>query len=149
MNDDMDGVNHINIYSKAETDLGRFLSNFSSHKVITNDGEFASIEGYWYWLNAQGSNRREELRKVVGWEAKKVGRELRAASWGKDELFKVKIAHAMLSKLILHPEIFKLFKESTLPFRHYYVYSGKIVEPKEGKWIVDFWEYLRKMVGGE
>ena len=139
-----DGVDHINIYSKGETELGRFLSNFSGHKVITNDGEFASIEGYWYWLNAQGS-QREVLRKAAGWEAKKIGRELRAADWGKDNLFKMKIAHAMLSKLILHPEIFKLFQESTLPFRHYYVYGGKINEPREGRWIVNLWEYLRKM----
>ncbi len=45
-----DGVDHINIYSKGKTSLGRFLSNFVQADIETEDGDFASVEGYWYWL---------------------------------------------------------------------------------------------------
>jgi hypothetical protein len=142
-----DGIDHINIYSKGDTYLGRSLSNFSSHKVATTDGEFASIEGYWYWLNATGP-RREELRAKVGWEAKRLGRELRAGDWSPDPTFKLRIANAMVSKLILHPQVCSEFVASTLSFRHYYVYGDKVVEPAEGRWIVALWEHLRQMVKG-
>ena len=140
-----DGIDHINIYSKGVTYVGRALSNFSAHDVITTDGTFSSIEGYWYWLGATGP-RREELRRAVGWEAKKLGRELRAADWSADPVFKLKIANAMIAKLIMHRSLFDAFKTATLPFRHYYVYGDKVVEPEDGRWIVDLWTYLREMV---
>jgi len=47
----VDGVTHVNIYSKAKTELGRWLSNFAYAPIrITGHGRFASIEAYWYWL---------------------------------------------------------------------------------------------------
>ena len=41
--------------------------------------------------------------------------------------------------------MFKEFKENTLPLKHYYFYGfgTKVVEPKEGKWIIDYIENLR------
>ena len=44
-----DGIDHINIYSKGKTSLGRWLSNFAKSPIETEDGHFDSIEGYWYW----------------------------------------------------------------------------------------------------
>lgn len=140
-----DGIDHINIYSKGQTELGRGLSNFSGHRVFTTDGTFASIEGYWYWLNTHHP-RRDELCTLIGWAAKALGRELRANDWNPDGAFKLKVAMAMLSKLILHPELYALFRASTLPFRHYYVYGGKVNEPSDGRWIVNTWEFMRRLV---
>lgn len=45
-----DGIDHINVYSKGKTALGRFLSNFAETDLETKDGHFASVEAYWYWL---------------------------------------------------------------------------------------------------
>jgi len=47
----MDGVTHINIYSKGKTKLGRLLTNFA-HTPFTHAeyGQFASVEGFWYWI---------------------------------------------------------------------------------------------------
>ncbi len=140
-----DGSDHINIYSKGATSLGRALSNFAATNVITIDGEFASIEGYWYWLGCSHA-RREELRRVSGWQAKALGRELRSPDWIHEPDFKLRIINAMVAKLILHPSLHDELKASTLPFRHYYVYGDKIVEPKEGAWIMEAWEYLRSVV---
>lgn len=145
-----DGIDHINVYSKGATGLGRELSNFSSHRVNTHHGEFASIEGYWYWLGAAGHSRREELRTKTGWEAKALGRELRAADWGDSHaIFKLAIVYAMVSKLLLHPCVYNDLKASTLPFRHYYVYGDKVIEPANGRWVIETWEHLRRLIQAE
>lgn len=146
----MDGVDWINIYSKGETKLGRDLSNFAALSVETLDGSFASLEGYWYYLSISPSlAARERLRYTVGHEAKSLGRELRGTDYEANPIFKLKIVHAMVGKLILHPALFAAFKDSSLPFRHYYVYGGQEVEPKSGQWIVPIWEMLRALIKSE
>ena len=138
----MDGTTHINIYSQGRTSLGRALSNFADTPIDSVDGPFRSIEGYWYWLNAQ-DDRREALRDMAGFEAKKYGREIRCEDWNDAPLFKLKIYNAMLTKMILHPNILEEFKKNKLPFRHYYIFKSKVVEPADGKWILDMWTFLQ------
>jgi len=94
-----DGITHINIYSKGKTEIGRFASNFAFSPFECEDGKFDSIEGYWYWLTINPSNpRRDELRKLYGFEAKRIGRELRGKDWNLDEEFKKKICNAIKIK---------------------------------------------------
>lgn len=147
-----DGTVHINIYSKGETKLGRDLSNFAALSIKTPlDGTFSSLEGYWYWLSISPARvEREKLRYLAGHEAKSLGRTLRGFDYSADPLFKLKIVHAMVGKLIMHPALFEDFKVSTLPFRHYYVYGGdKRIEPENGQWVVTVWEMLRTLVKSE
>ena len=45
-----DGVHHLNVYTKAVTVLGRWLSNFT-HSPFTHPeygGKFESMEGFYY-----------------------------------------------------------------------------------------------------
>ena len=45
----IDGMTHINVYSKGKTEIGRWLSNFAYSPIdLGNEGYFSSIEGYWY-----------------------------------------------------------------------------------------------------
>ncbi len=141
-----DGSSHINIYSKGRTSLGRALSNFAHTPIPTVDGEFASIEGYWYWLCCEDSSTKEPLREMSGNEAKTYGRSIKAVDWRDDPSFKLRIYNAMLTKLILHDTILSEFLNNNLPFRHYYVFKDKVIEPAEGKWIIDMWEFLRKQL---
>ena len=67
-----DGVDHINIYSKGNTVLGRFLTNFAYSPTMTSDGMFNSIEGYWQWH----SNNDDTFRKLYGYQAKKYAKEI-------------------------------------------------------------------------
>lgn len=153
-----DGIDHINIYSKAKTSLGLFLSNFTKCDLETEDGEFASIEGYWYWLSSpdeyppgQKYVAREELRNLSGWYAKKFGRLVRGApdfDADKDSAFQEKIKKALQYK-IDNSSLKKQFAISTLPFQHYYVYDGKILEPDSGKWQITFFEEYRKQLKEE
>lgn len=134
-----DGVDHINVYSKGETWLGRALSNFSESRIQTEDGPFSSIEGYWYWLGCKD----DRLRSAVGYRAKLLGRELGAPDWQTEATFRDKICRAITIKIQSSPKLLQEFNLSTLPFRHYYVYSSKVIEPREGKWIIEHLTSLR------
>lgn len=74
----MDGVDHINVYSRGRTGLGRVLTNFAHTPfTVPEHGTFASVEGYWYWLQCPAGAARERLRPLHGHRAKQIGRELR------------------------------------------------------------------------
>jgi len=128
MNPNNDGLTHINIYSKGKTGLGRMLSNFAKFPIHTQDGNFMSVEGYWYWLSIEQCNEKEELRKCYGFWAKNTGKELlKYKEKAFDEQFETKILLAIWYKFrrnanLILPE-FKM-----LPFKHYYNYGGKIVD---------------------
>lgn len=135
-----DGVTHINIYSKAATPLGRYLSNFADCNIETKDGPFRTIEGYWYWLAV----RDDRLRKTSGWDSKKLGRELRAPDWPKTRGFQEKILSAIAIK-VQDPKCVQMLLESKqLPFYHYYVsQSGMAIMPKDGLWMISFIQQFR------
>lgn len=146
INPEKDGITHINIYSKGRTELGRLLTNFAHTPVITEDGRFESLEGYWYWLLSEKNEESEFLRELYGWKAKQFGRELKIKDWptsGEKIKFREKIEKAMRCKLDQHPNIKELLVSSTLPFAHYYCYYDKVIEVKNCKWILEIWELLR------
>ena len=134
---EQDGISHINIYSKGRTALGRWMTNFAYTPVILPQGEFNSLEGYWYWLGT----RDERLRKLSGFSAKQLGRALPSK---KIPNFQELIKEAMLIKLNSYPRWKSQFMQSTLPFKHYYVFNNRVVNAGF-QWIVDEWERLRKL----
>ncbi len=135
-----DGRTHINVYSKGQTALGRFLSNFAKAPIETVDGSFDSIEGYWYWLSC----RDDRLRTLSGTAAKKLGRDLRADDWRSDEEFQGKICDAIQLKLERYPEYLEELRASDLPLDHYYVYFDTLKRPSSGKWVLHTLERLRQ-----
>lgn len=140
-----DGEDHINIYSKGETELGKWLSNFSltpfKHPY---DGQFKSVEGYWYY-DLSGD---DELRDMYGYRAKKHGQSnIEGEDYTEWQVNKTNIKLAILCKLTQNnPEMLTEFINSNLSFKHYYKYGDKIVEPENGKWLVEFFEDLRKIL---
>lgn len=141
MTPDMDGIDHINIYSKGQTELGRFLSNFSHSPIMTEDGPFQSVEGYWYWLGL----RHEGLRHLSGFQAKQFGRELRVHTTPfvlSERDFQCKIESACRIKIQGNVRMLSLLTKTALPFMHYYVMSGKAIDAGY-KWILDIWDRIR------
>lgn len=139
----LDGVTHINIYSKASTKLGRALSNFAPLGFeLPDDGRFESVEGYWYWLGT--GCKYDKLRTLSGYEAKKYGRRFERVVV---EGFEEKIKVALRCKLETHLGLKKAFTESVLPFKHYYYYgqadNAKVVNVENCDWIVDYLHELR------
>lgn len=134
-----DGITHINVYSRSLSELGFMLSNFYHAPFECEDGKFASVEGYWYWLGCND----ERLRSVYGWKAKELGRAIGGPDWIEGAEFKRKIATAMRIKITSHPKIANLLRTSTLPFAHYYVYYSKVVPVPEADWVLDELEAIR------
>lgn len=133
-----DGIDHINVYSDAKTYIGTILSNFyyNPNKLIkTEDGEFKSIETYWYWLGIKDNNETQQfknkLKNLYGYQAKKYGREIQSMNGGiyknilKTEIFERKINYAIRNKCLDNIDLFndnfiKFLTENDIKFIHYY-----------------------------
>lgn len=156
MNDytpDKDGINHVNVYSKARTNAGRMLTNFS-HSPFTHPlfGKFESVEGFWFWL-ASGK-QYNKLRDLHGFKANQLGRIVckNTELLMQEEEFKSHIKEAIKSKLRFNPEILKLLIETgELPLTHYYydyneidLSKAKVKYLKKHEWQMDILMDLRK-----
>jgi len=138
----MDGQNHINIYSKAVTELGRYLTNFAASPILTVDGQFMAIEGYWYWLGT----RNDTLRTLYGFKAKQFGKPLPRMVHLTEAEFQFKIREACWIKIHSNTKYLDLFTASTAPFAHYYVFGGTKVHDAGYKWLVSMWEDFRVFI---
>lgn len=140
-----DGVTHINIWSKAKTELGQALSNFA-HTPFTHPefGMFASMEALWYWLST--GRTHNELRRLYGMSAKSYGSKLARVEMDEAEFRKI-ICDAFRCKLDQHPKLKEAFTRSTLPLEHYFVYGRNmetiVDQRKKHGWQTDYLEQLR------
>lgn len=143
----LDGISHINIYSQGKTQLGKMLSNFFHYKIMTKDGAFNSVEGYWYWLGIENCQEKEILRNLYGYNAKKTGNELKKKFKSRlDEDFEKKILNAIWYKVKRNTHLFKP-EISKLPFEHYYNFGDKIVDVKDKYiWMIDGIDKMRNYV---
>jgi predicted NAD-dependent protein-ADP-ribosyltransferase YbiA (DUF1768 family) len=147
MKPETDGIDHINIYSKGRTELGRLLSNFAQTPFRLSYGRFASVEGLWYWLLAPESSEKEALKVLYGFNAKRLGRRLVTEQPEYGQEFRRKILQAFYAKLDAHFNIRKLLLETEpLPFTHYYVFDGFKKEVTSHLWQIDYWERIRREV---
>lgn len=148
LNPNDDGVTHINLYNKGNTELGRDLSHFSNvgftHPVF---GTFMSIEGFWYWLST--GRQEDRLRTAYGFRAKKLGKDLPKVEMPPEE-FKKHIGDAHKLRLEQNFLLKRKFIDSSLPFEHYYHYGEPPkVQLAAGQWIKDILEDLRRKMQAE
>jgi hypothetical protein len=136
-----DGVDHLNVYSKGKEELGRWMSNFAREPIETKDGQFVSIEGYWYWLGC----RDDRLRNLSGFAAKQLGRELQQTFQMTIPEFQAAVEGAIRAKAKKRPDMVTKLKACVLPLAHYYVFGNPPVVKDAGhKWILDIWDKIRK-----
>jgi hypothetical protein len=142
-----DGVTHVNIYSQGKTQLGKFLSNFYGINIRTKDGMFYSVEAYWYWLGIEDCDEKEVLRSLSGYEAKKIGNELKKKHKARvDEEFENKILKAIWYKVRNNSYILG-GRFAELPFEHYYNFGGKVVDVKDKYlWMIEGIDKMRKHI---
>lgn len=145
----LDGVTHINIYSQGKTELGKMLSNFYKYKIITKDGDFNSVEGYWHWLGIEDCKEKEVLRTLYGYNAKKIGNDLKSHFNKRfDDEFEKKILNAIWYKVKRNTHLFNA-DNALLPLEHYYNFGGKVVDVKEKYiWMINGIEKMRKYILG-
>lgn len=141
---DTDGINHINVYSKGRTQLGRLLSNFAHTPFVADpqDGEFASVEAYWYWLKT--GCKWDELKPLYGYNAKAIGKtfpRVEMAEFDGKNVFDELIKEAIRCKLRQNHDLRRLLKDSTLPLEHYYAYGSegnwKVIPLPQYQWMID------------
>ena len=153
----LDGVTHINVYSRGKTELGRLASNFA-HTPFEHPeyGHFSSIEGFWYWLST--NKHQDDFRGLYGFKAKEAGRLLRkeleaTGSVVEVNAFKAEIKKAILCKFEQNATLRKMLLESTLPLCHYYVYGEepnvKIHQPSEYSWVHEYISDIRDYFRGK
>lgn len=153
LNPDSDGLDHINIYSKAKTWLGREASNFARFRMaVPEHGTFNSLEGYWYWL----ITRDDQLRTLTGYDAKKTGRaSMKGMMGSRPSDFEDRIRAAIRAKADQHLDLQRALADSTLPFTHYYVMTDRgsgarrIVDANNHPWLLHEWECIRAELRGE
>lgn len=138
----LDGVTHINIYSKGRTELGRLLSHFT-HTPFTHPyyGPFHSMEGFWYYIKA--AEQDDTLRTLWGRQAKDYGKRKPSL---RRENFKELIIEANFHKIDQTPELKRLMADSALPFDHYYLFGEEpvFVRPPGFGWLVEGFEEIRQ-----
>lgn len=139
-----EGKNHFNIYSRSQTELGRFLSHFTHHPIETVDGRFDSMEGYWYWLKY----RDDTLRELSGYQAKEYGSNLAKTAVQQlstdSDYFRKSILAATSQKLLTMPDLLKLrLAYSRLPLIHAYVHQGKYTFQNSMDFIIEHINSLR------
>lgn len=155
-----DGINHINVYTKGKTELGKMLSNmyksptkfyFENENLTLN-----TIEGFWYFLIIYyGSGIKEySLLDLSGFKAKEEGKikikelNINSLEIKNEEYFREEIKKALKEKVKQNKRILSEISYSNLIFKHYYFYgkeeNAKVIEKNEYDWILEVFEEIRK-----
>lgn len=150
-----DGVNHINVYSKGKTELGRLLSNFAETMIKTTEGDFPSVESWWYWIKMKNinascliplfdENNLHTIRHKPGKAAKEYFRFLYKQDSVHSSPTKKQLKEIYKLKIEQYPSIKKLLLKNELPLTHYYIMFEKKVSADEYMWTVQLWDEIKK-----
>lgn len=151
----VDGVDHINIHNKAETELGKFLDmNSYSPFVHPDAGNFHSVGGLWHYIQTRPV--MEEFRILSGArvraQAKKMKEEAKhnpnAPRHTPVKGFRTIIADAMWHKVTQNANAVRMMAETSLPFEHYFTQGDLGIRqyPSEGYWICAAYEEIRRVI---
>lgn len=150
----LEGITHINVYTKSKFSLGKGLSNLANIGFDIDEQHFQSLEGFWYW-NITGK-RYDSFKNMTGFEAKKKGlvlcEEGSAVTNSDDPAFQEEIKRAIRAKIKQNPELLTDLIKSTLPLKHYYYHQGtknllafKITDKSKYQWQLDEMERIREL----
>jgi hypothetical protein len=151
----LDGITHINVHTKAGTELGKMLAYyFESPFTHPYFGRFKCIEGFRCYI--RGGCKDDVFRTLNGYRANK-----RATTGVENGTYK-KFNVPHLKDVLLHANFFKIdqnkdvkeelitFKPN-LPFDHYFLHGpGKVlIHPQDAEWTIDIFTELRKVFSGQ
>ena len=141
----VDGVDHINIWVYAETELGRGLAQFAySPFVHPHYGPFNSMEGFYHYVGTTDERPvRDKLRSLSGMKAKEYAKKLTRGNY--KEFLQV-VFNANFYKIEQNETLKKLIIESTLPFEQYYLFGpGTQIFPKQHERVAKDFEKIRQL----
>lgn len=142
MNWQGDGIDHINIWGQAQTDLGKLLAHGAKvsfkHRIF---GRFSCLESFWHWVRSDEHDDR--IRTMTGKSLQEFVTKLTRQNVVN---FRAIIMDANYQKVKQYPEIQQAMVESTLPFDCYYVYKRETTIPIRtnfASWVIDGFEEIR------
>lgn len=136
-----DGIDHINIWEQAETEIGKFLVHSSPYSIKHRYfGRFKTMEAFWHYI--QSNERDDRIRNMSGPVLKKFSKQLTPA---RVVNFRAIVMDSNWQRIKQHPEQAEMVKESTLPFDCYFInnQSGIRTRPTFYKWLVMGFEEIR------
>lgn len=168
-----DGLDHINVYSRGKTLLGKYLSNFARTPVMISTLRFASVESWWFYKKMKNINAKytadklysripfssEDLgivQNLIGVDAKYFfNQKVKAINYLKSEDLDYaeptpeQVEAVFRLKVNQNTEVRRLLKESTLPFAHYYEMHGHKVNADKYLYMADIWFKIREELQDE
>jgi hypothetical protein len=138
---EQDGITHINIHSKANTELGRMLSTYSTYTIQhPKYGLVHTIEGLWCFLRS--GERLEWCLTCPNGEKLNRSKIMEHETMSKEE-FQNEIRMAIKLKIDTYKQIKTKLLDSKLPLTMYFINSrGKLRTPPI-EWIVAYMSELR------
>ena len=141
----VDGVDHINIWERSQTELGLALCHKIDIKFDHPDfGRFKSVEGFWHWL--RDKNRDDRHRQSHGPAAKRMA--MNNDIIAHVENFKYHIVVANWVKINSYPALVEMIAQSSLPFEMYFQNDKNsiYVRPASAFWLIPAFEEIRKAI---
>ncbi len=127
----VDGVDHINIYSFGKTELGRMLAPETNgrfvHPII---GPFNCLTGFWAYVKSK--SRKNTYRTKDARSCLNIVNKFNDAQPNVPN-FKAIITSGIYYKVMSDETLKNMVKESTLPFEMYYVKTREEINPVTGK----------------
>lgn len=136
-----DGLDHINVSNRGETELGRILTHTSKvpfkHKVF---GRFCSMESFWFFINS--AERDDRIRFMYGYTLKRFASKLTKVRVNN---FRAIIMDSHYQRILQNPNMKSMIVMSELPFDCYFTIegSGERQRPKYFKWFTAGLEEIR------
>lgn len=135
-----DGVDHINIFRKGKTNLGKELEHGSSlplkHSIF---GKFQTIESFWYYI--QSKERDDRVRQLTGMKLNQFAQQLTPLYVLN---FRAIILDANYQRILQHDSLKDSFVSSVLPFDCYSTNKAGIrIRPSHFKWLTVGLEEIR------
>lgn len=140
-----DGVDHINIFGRPLTTLGRHMSTNSRRFAFTDEcyDRFSSIENFWAFIRAE--EKDDDLRRMSSVDLRNTARNYTEVFV---ENFKALIINAYYQRIKQNKELLDQIVKSSLPFDCYYVNKDGLRIRPGGyyKWLLAGLEEVRKAI---
>lgn len=139
-----DGTEHVNIWDKGQTNMGKALSTLADLPFVHNVyGKFRSIEGFYHYIRSVDQN--DAMRKVAGYWARKAGQRLEVKHVPD---FKKIIADANWQKIQQIPVLMEELKNLStfVALDSYYIQNEEPlvrVRPPTAAWMVPAFHEIR------
>lgn len=140
-----DGIDHINIWYAAETELGKVLSH--SYKLEFHHsifGKFKNIETFWSYVKSK--ERDDQIRSLTGKPLKQFVHDRLTICQVPN--FRAIIMDAHWQRIKSSQPLMEEIRESTLRFDCYYIHAESKIRtrPDMYKWICLGFEEIRKAI---